>query len=293
MKQNNQLIIIDPQYDFHNVPENHQAISVNKDNGSISRIAPALPVDGSWQDALNLAAFIEKAGNQLNSITVTLDSHQQYDISHPLFWRDANGKQPAPFTQIKHEDVLNGVMKPIDSKQVQYALDYTKALEDAGRYPLIIWPPHCLIGTPGHNVVQPVCSALLDWENRYIARVNYMTKGHNPYTEHYGAFAAEVPYAADPTTKLSRPMIERFEQADLIFLTGQALSHCVAATVRQLADNFGNENIKKLVLLRDTTSPVTGFEKNGEDFIEEMKARGMRVVNTTDVIVTHNGLSIA
>lgn len=293
MKQNTQLIIIDPQYDFHDVPENHQAFSVGKDNGSISRIAPALPVNGAWQDSLNLAAFIEKAGNQINSITVTLDSHQQYDISHPLFWRDANGKQPAPFTQIKHEDVMNGMMKPIDSKQAQYALDYTKALEDAGHYPLIIWPPHCLIGTPGHNVVQPVCSALLDWENRYIGRVSYMTKGHNPYTEHYGAFAAEVPHPADPTTKLSRPMIERFEQADLIFLTGQALSHCVAATVRQLADNFGNENIKKLVLLRNTTSPVAGFEKNGEDFIEEMKARGMRVVNTTDVIVTHNGLSIA
>lgn len=287
--QNVQLIIIDPQYDFHDVPVEHQAIAVGKD-GAVSHVAPALPVTGAWQDALNLANFIEKAGSKITNITVTLDSHQQYDISHPLFWRDANGDKPAPFTMISSDDVKQGLMKPIDPKQAQYVLDYTQALEAAGNYPLIIWPPHCLIGTPGHNVIQPVSDALLAWENRFISRVMFMAKGHSPYTEHYGAFAAEVPFAADPTTKLSRPLIERFEQADLIFLTGQALSHCVAATVRQLADNFGQENIKKLVLLLDTTSPVSGFEKNGEAFVNEMKARGMRVINTTDVQVTQREL---
>lgn len=289
-KSNNQIIIIDPQYDFHDVPVEHQAISVGE-NQVVDRIAPALPVTGAWQDALNLAQFIKNAGHLMSAITVTMDSHQQYDISHPMFWRDGQGNQPAPFTMISADDVRKGVMKPIDSKLVQYALDYTEALESAGRYPLIIWPPHCLIGTPGHNVVQPISSALMEWERTYIGRVSYMTKGHNPYTEHYGAFAAEVPHPADPTTKLSRPLIERFEQADTIFLTGQALSHCVAATVRQLADNFGDDNIGKLVLLLDTTSPVSGFEKNGEAFINEMKARGMRVVNTTDIHITGNTLS--
>jgi hypothetical protein len=286
-----ELIIIDPQYDFHDVPEENQAIShFEQAKGIVERVKPALPVTGAWKDSLRLASFIKNAGEHIDRITVTLDSHQQYDISHPLFWVDKNGKHPTPFTMISNKDVKEKTWVPVHSDKTDHALDYTAALEAAGNYPLIIWPPHCLIGTVGHNVVQPVSDSLMNWEQKYSTRVNYMSKGHNPFTEHYGAFAAEVPSANDPTTKLSLPLIRRFESADVVLLTGQALSHCVAATVRQLADNFGAENIKKLVLLRDTTSPVSGFEKNGEDFIAEMQSRGMRVINTTDIKITSSDL---
>jgi hypothetical protein len=54
------------------------------------------------------------------------------------------------------------------------------------------------------------------------------------------------------------------------------LSHCVANTIRDIADNFGEENIKKFVLLEDTCSNVTGFENFGTDFIRDMTARGMQ-----------------
>ena len=71
-------------------------------------------------------------------------------------------------------------------------------------------------------------------------------------------------------------------------LTGQALSHCVNRTVTQLADNFGEENIKKLVLLEDTCSPVTGFEDAAKDFIERLTKRGMRCVKSTDIVSVNN-----
>lgn len=173
---------------------------------------------------------------------------------------------------------------------MNYVLEYTKALEDGGLYQLFIWPAHCIVGTVGHNVIYPIMKELLEWENKYISRVNYLTKGHNPYTEHYGGFQAEYPLPNDNTTQLNSKLIEKFQKADLILLTGQALSHCVASTVRQLANNFGEDNIKKLALLVDTTSPVPGFEKQGQDFISEMSARGMKVVKTTDIKITKNDL---
>jgi hypothetical protein len=65
---------------------------------------------------------------------------------------------------------------------------------------------------------------------------------------------------------------------------GEARSHCLANTVLDIANNFGEENIKKMVLLEDGTSDVPGFENLGEDFVKEMKGRGMRISTTVDYL---------
>ena len=59
------------------------------------------------------------------------------------------------------------------------------------------------------------------------------------------------------------------------------MSHCVANTIRDIASNFSDDQIKRFVLLEDATSSVQGFEKMGEDFINEMVNRGMRLAKTT------------
>ncbi|MBT6047696.1 MAG: hypothetical protein HOG49_12830, partial [Candidatus Scalindua sp.] len=79
-------------------------------------------------------------------------------------------------------------------------------------------------------------------------------------------------------------LLKLLKDADIIALSGQALSHCVANTVKDIADNFGEENIKKLVLLEDTSSNVTGFEKLGTDFVTEMVSRGMQICKAEDFL---------
>ena len=93
---------------------------------------------------------------------------------------------------------------------------------------------------------------------------------------------ADVPDDSDPTTKLNTLFIDVLSQADEIFITGEALSHCVANSINDVANNFGDDNIKKFILLADTTSSVPGFEKLGEDFVRDMKKRGMQVAKSTD-----------
>ena len=74
-------------------------------------------------------------------------------------------------------------------------------------------------------------------------------------------------------------------QADIVAIAGEAGSHCLANTVRDIANGFNDDSyIKKLVLLEDATSPVTGFETFQTDFITEMTARGMQISNTVDFL---------
>jgi len=56
----------------------------------------------------------------------------------------------------------------------------------------------------------------------------------------------------------------------------------VANTIRDIAAEFGDDQIKKFVLLEDTSSNVGGFEKMGQDFVREMVARGMQRTTTAN-----------
>jgi nicotinamidase-related amidase len=290
--KNIEMLVIDPQYDFCDMPDDLKARDVDTETGEVKIVEPALAVSGAWQDSLRLANFINDASHLINRIDVTLDTHQEYDIAHPLFWKDNNENQPNPFTPISNQDIQDGLWTPVDKTVKEYTLAYTKALESDGKYALFIWPPHCLVGEVGHNVIPPIMKAFKKWERDNIARVNYVNKGHNPFTEHYGGFEAEYPLSDDPTTLLNLGLINIIKEADIVLLTGQALSHCVASTVRQLADNFCDENIGKLVILEDTCSPVAGFEKNAVDFIDEMKERGAIVTKTTNIEITRNELLV-
>jgi nicotinamidase-related amidase len=147
---------------------------------------------------------------------------------------------------------------------------------------LCIWPPHCKIGTWGHGIVRQVAEALDAWEIQAVNRVNFVTKGSNYMTEHYSGVMADVPDPKDITTKLNTDLIDTLTKADEILITGEALSHCVANTITDIADNFGDDNIKKFVLLEDTSSSVPGFEQLGTDFVKNMVARGMRLSKTTE-----------
>lgn len=272
----------DPRAIAERIAQGKAAFDINSLPG---RIAPALPVPGAHQDMLRLSALINRLGSKLYDIHITLDSHNPIDIAHPTWWRNAQGDKPAPFTMISAADVRNGVWRARNPKAQAYSLSYVEALEANARYMLIIWPEHCLIGSWGHNVHYAVADALNNWARERMEVVNYVTKGSNAKTEHYSAVQAEVPDPSDPSTTLNGALIQTLADADIILVAGEALSHCVASTVRDIANNFGEENIKKLVLLTDCTSSVAGFENLGADFITEMKARGMQTALSTDFLV--------
>ncbi len=247
-------------------------------------------VPGADKDAERLAKLIDKLLYDIDDIHVTLDTHHELDVAHPIFWVNERGEHPAPFTGISKEDVATGLWKPFNPKMpcppygtlLDRMVDYVTKLEENGRYQLTIWPPHCRIGTPGHNVVEPLREAFRQWELTRYAMVDYHTKGSNIFTEHYSGVQADVPDVEDPTTHLNTKLIETLEGADVIVFSGEASSHCVANTIRDIVRNFGEETVKKCVLLEDAMSPVSGFEQFADDFFQDMIAEGMQITKTTN-----------
>lgn len=261
------LLTIDPQNDFCS------------ENGA------ALFVKGADEDMSRLAKMIDRLGSKLSQIHVTLDSHRTVDIAHPVFWMDSNGKHPDPFTIITEDEVVSGKWTTTHPGWRQRGIDYVKTLATNGRYPLCIWPSHCIIGSWGHSIVPAVSNALIKWETDNFKIVDYVTKGSNVFTEHYSAAKADVEDPSDATTGTNTVLIDILESADEILITGEALSHCVANTIRDIANDFSPDNIKKFILLEDTSSNVAGFENLGQDFVAEMVKKGMKLSKSTEYLV--------
>jgi len=259
------LLAIDCQWDFANP------------KGSLF-------VPGADKDMERLAKFINRTEKKLDDIHVTLDSHKVMQVFHPAFWLNSKNEHPSPFTLISVDDVKKGTWRTTLTGLQKRGLEYVEALAAKGRYPLIIWPYHTLIGSIGHALVPSVSDALIKWEKDRYAMVDYCVKGDYYLSEAYGALESEVPAPEEPSTMLNTRLISMLQEADDLLIAGEALSHCVKSTVEQIAEAFGDDNIKKFVLLSDCCSSVTGFEKAGTDFVKDMTKRGMRVTTSVDYL---------
>jgi nicotinamidase-related amidase len=226
--------------------------------------------------------MIRRLGNQLNSVHVTMDTHHLFHIAHPIFWIDRNGKMPAPYTLITSDKIQSGEFRTSVPQYQHYAADYVSTLEKTGKYSLCIWPPHCLIGSWGHDIFGLLSDSLIAWESAMPGRiVDYTYKGSNARTEHYSAIRAEVSDAADPSSRTNFALIERLKGADNIAIAGEALSHCVANTVRDLVTCIP---VEKLIVLTDVSSNVPGFEKLGSDFLAEIERQGVRLMTSVEFL---------
>lgn len=270
-----QLLLIDPQNDFCDVPP---WILANPGNSQ-----PALPVTGAWEDMKRVGELVDTHGDRFGAITVTLDSHPLLAIERPLFWESAAGEPVAPFTVISAQDMREGRFRPA-VKELQgddRVFNLLSMLESQGKPGVMVWPAHCTIGTWGHQVVEPVDRALERWTSQLRRFIQYVHKGTSPMTEHFGAFEADVPLADAPETQFNHSLAKRLLAADTLLVAGEASSHCVAASVRQLLAK-APQAASRIVLLTDCMSPVTGFEAQADAFLEEAASCGVRLMTTAE-----------
>lgn len=290
------LLIVDPQNDFCVADDGHG----NKGT---------LVVPGADADMGRVAAMIARLGDKLDDIHVTLDSHQTVGIERPRWWkRVGDGSEPGPFTILGiHPDGRRIVkytadatgLHPTDEEYTTYlpsflhkggptgkgVFGYLEALAAKGRYPHVVWPEHCRVGSWGWGVVPVLDRALYRWERDNFARVNYVVKGNNPWTEHFSGVQAEVPDPSDPSTQVNTRLIQTLEEADMIAISGEALSHCVANTGRDIAACFSDPRyVEKLVILKDASSNVPGFDGFGSSFIADLTAKGAKLSTTTEFL---------
>jgi len=263
-----QLLLIDPQNDFCDFGPTAEGDA---------RPMPALPVPGAVADLRRITELLERRGGAIDSIVVTLDSHPLVGIERPLFWETGEGGAVEPFTVISAEDLRAGRYRPAVT-QLQgddRVLNVLAGLEAQGKPGIMVWPAHCVVGTWGHQVFTPLAAAIERWTAQHRRLVHYVHKGSHPLTEHFGAFEAEVVLPDAPETGFNHGLARRLGRAGTLLVAGEAASHCVAASLRQLLRMFP-QLAPRVVLLADCMSPVEGFEAEAEALFAEMALQGVR-----------------
>jgi nicotinamidase/pyrazinamidase len=280
MKQRIQLLVIDPQNDFCDLPDAY----LPRDPLTGAVVDPALPVAGAHADMQCLAGLIRAGGAGLSQIAVTLDSHHRLDIAHPTFWQLRDGSAVSPFTPITAMQVRDGEFQPRDKAALPRALAYLDELEARGRYTLMVWPVHCEIGSWGHNIHADVRAACNQWEEQQLQVVQMVTKGENPWTEHYSAVMAEVPDVQDAHTQINSEFITQLDAADAILIAGEASSHCVKATTEHIVANLPGGRPERITLITNCMSPVGGFAAQHDSFLGDMRSRGVKLATAAEVL---------
>lgn len=259
------LLVIDPQNDFCDIP------------------GAALPVPGADADMRRLAAFIAATRVKLTSLIVTLDSHPSYSIERTTFWVDAEGKEVAPFTVITEADLQAGKYRPRDETLRPAVQSYLATLERKGHYQLMVWPVHCVVGTWGHNVHEAVAAEVAAWERASMQPAYRVLKGMNPMTEQYSAVRAEVPDLKDIATQTNMKLVgkARPSEDELLFVAGEAASHCVAATLEDLLGHWDRVAAARVVVLSDCMSAVPGCEEKAAERFRAFAKKGVRIMTSS------------
>jgi nicotinamidase-related amidase len=260
---------------------------------------------GAVEDNIRLCEFIYRNLNVITEITPTMDTHTAMQIFHPIFWLDRTGEHPVPGTIITLEDVQKEIwqVNPAITSNLdrgdycalqQYALHYVKKLTEAGKYPLMIWSYHAMLGGIGHALVSAVEEAIFFHNIARNSQTKFELKGSNPLTENYSVLCPEILEGKDgkAIARKNSNLIQKLLDFDAVIIAGQAKSHCVAWTIDDLLTEITarDSNLaKKVYLLEDCTSAVVipgaiDFSEQADRAFKRFSDAGMNIIKSRDLI---------
>ncbi len=310
------LLLIDVQRDFCH-PEGTLYVGGRSGRGAV-------------EDNRRIAEFIYRNLARISHIRCTLDSHHNFQIFFPWFWVDSHGEPLSPHTLITVDggdarrlvniDPLGKVLREdvapnramtswITDKGYDWLAEqcrfYNRELAAGGRYTLYLWPPHCLVGSPGHAVTGVVDEARTLHSLVRVSQSWTEIKGSHDLTENYSVLRPEVLTTWDGGVLAERNV--RFRktllEADALIVAGQAASHCVRSTVQDMMEEIRRENpslARKVYIMTDCMSSVVVRTETGEtaaDFtgaaeqtLDQAASAGMHLVRSTDPMESWPGM---
>lgn len=262
--------------------------------------------NGAVEDNQRLCEFIYRNLDVITQVFPTLDTHLAAQIFHPLFFVNAAGEHPSPYTLITPAEIESGVWRfnatiaetlGVEPAYVQaYLLHYTRTLTASGHYALTVWPYHAMLGGIGHALASAFEEAIFFHGIARQSQPDFQVKGNTILTENYSALGPEVTHDQDgrPIGVFNRALLEKLLTFDAVLIAGQAKSHCVAWTVQDLLDALQQEApdaIGKVHLLVDCMSPVVvpgaiDYTEIADAAFARFAAAGMHLVRAADPIET-------
>ena len=87
----------------------------------------------------------------------------------------------------------------------------------------------------------------------------------------------------DPATKLNMDLITTLGHHSQVVVCGEAKSHCVNYTTRDLLSAWPKGRaVSDVVVLEDCTSSVGGFEAEADKFFDDIRTAGVTLVKAAD-----------
>ena len=265
---------------------------------------------GAVEDAVRLSEFLYRNLGSITRIHATMDTHSAFQIFHPAFLLDQEGRSPAPMTAIRLEDVeagrfrvnpeAAGALESGDAAFLdRHLLHYCRLLSRDGKYRLMVWPYHAILGGIGHALVPAVEEAVFFHTIARESQASFELKGASPLTENYSVLRPEVLEDEDGNEIAPRndALLEKLLSYDALVVAGQAKSHCVSWTVSDLLEEIRRRDpglAGKVYLLEDCMSSVVvpeiaDFTEDAERAFREFAASGMHRVRASDPMDTWPG----
>ncbi|MCK6551691.1 nicotinamidase [Myxococcota bacterium] len=257
----------------------------------------SLFVPGAIADTDRTIRWLLGNVDKITGLHFSLDTHRVFQIFHPAWWVDEQGRHPAPLTVITSDDVRAGKWRPI--AHPAECLEYTKKLETSGKYVLTIWPYHTLLGGVSHALVPALMEAAIFHAVLRTSQTHFETKGTHAMTENYSVLSPEVTELGGQSVgSFNAPFFKLLMEYDRVYVFGQAKSHCVLSTLEDVKEHIQRSDPKladKIWILEDAMSPVPApplvplpptldFPRIADRAIEDYRRAGMHVVKTTDPI---------
>lgn len=257
---------------------------------------------GAIADNVRLSQFIYRNLGSITEIAPTMDTHTAMQIFHPIFLVNDAGEHPQPLTPISLTEVERGVWRvnPAVTNNLAHGdytalqhhlLHYCRKLSEHGKYSLMIWPYHAMLGGLGHCLVSAIEEALFFHNIARNSQTGIEMKGSNPLTENYSVLRPEVTESADgrPIAEKNLRLINKLLSFDVLVIAGQAKSHCVAWTIDDLLTEILARDpalAKRVYLLEDCTSPVVvpgivDFTEQADAAFQRFAEAGMHLVPST------------
>lgn len=255
------LLIIDPQYDFI--------------NGS-------LPVKNADECMYKLSKFIINNEDSIDDIIVTLDSHQPGHISFKSSWITRTWEDEPEISKITPEMIGNSVKPRFSHLNAEDIKEYIERIPGKS---LDLWPSHCVIGTEGHSIYEPLVGAMNIWSFQKSKSWEVLLKGNRFDREMYSAIVCdgEENFGLGFAPLINSPMLSEY---DVIYIAGIAKDFCVAATVKDLIDLYGDDVKNKLIFIEDCLPTIIDGNESLKVYDDAIKNYGALTFNFENKEIT-------
>lgn len=240
----------------------------------------ALGVPGAHEDVERMTRFIYDNMDYISKIAVSIDTHIPHQIFHPCWWIDENGNNPDPYTVITLSDLDAGkyraIINPLKSRE------YVENLEKNGKKVLCVWPYHCIQGTFGNTLENQFSNMVYFHSVAKKTVPERLVKGYDPLSEMYGIFRKEYDYGKN---EINLNILNKMEEYDKIIIAGEAKSHCVLESVKQMLEYYEKrpEITSKVFILEDCMSSIPGYEAETDQTFENFKKKyHVNIVKSTE-----------